>query len=42
MKKRKRNQIKIELTTLLENNHKSLENRIISLENELQGMKGRI
>lgn len=34
--------LKIQLTTLLEKNHKLLENRIISLENELQGMSGRI
>lgn len=27
---------------LLEKNHKSLENRIISLQNELKGMNGRI
>lgn len=27
---------------MLDNNHKSLENKIITLEIEIQGMKGRI
>ena len=33
------NHFKLELTTMLDNNHKSLENKIITLEIELHEMK---
>ena len=42
MKRRIEKKFKIKLLTFLENNHKSLENRIILLETELQGMKGMV
>ena len=38
----RKNHFKLELTTMLDNKHKSLENKILSLGSEFQGMKDEI